>query len=129
VEIDQSVIDEWARDWDSPVGKIIDDATQQVEDTARIHAPVSRTCGSRLAPPGFLKSSTRQAAQQHHDADGVIVGRVGAARYPYNFVANPTSRKGYTVNRGGRSTRPGDDTYLDDALNSLAGIIRFVSWP
>lgn len=81
VEIDEAAIQEMLRDWQSPVGRAIQDATQIVEDTARISAPVSPK-GSKLAPIGFLKANTRQSLDLHHDADGVIMGLVGAARYP-----------------------------------------------
>lgn len=130
VEIDESAIKEMMRDWESPVGRAIQDATQIVEDTARISAPVSPK-GSKLAPIGFLKANTRQSLELHHDADGVIMGLVGSPRYPMNFISNPTSRKGFTWNRGHKTFRPGDNQYLDDSLNSLEGFIRYVGflWP
>lgn len=127
VEIDETAIQAMLRDWDSPIGSAIQDATQIVEDAARISAPVSPK-GSKLAPIGFLKASTRQSAELHHDAEGIIMGLVGAAAYPYSFIANPTSHKGYTWNRGHASTRPGDNNYLSDSLNSLNGFIRYVGF-
>jgi hypothetical protein len=113
------------RNWDSPLGRVFQDATQIVEDTARIAAPVSPK-GSKLAPIGFLKATTRQSLERHHDEDGIIMGLVGASRYPYNFIANPTSHKGYTWNRGRRTFRPGNNDYLKDSLNSLNGFVRYV---
>ena len=113
------------RNWDSPLGRAFQDAVDIVEDTARISAPVSPV-GSKLAPAGFLKANTRQSTELHHDDAGVILGLVGAARYPYNFIANPASQKGFTWNRGRRSTRPGRNNYLPDALNSLNGFVRYV---
>jgi hypothetical protein len=113
------------RNWDSPLGRVFQDATQIVEDTARIAAPVSPK-GSKLAPAGFLKATTRQSLERHHDEDGIIMGLVGASRYPYNFIANPTSHKGYTWNRGRRTFRPGKNDYLKDSLNSLNGFVRYV---
>jgi hypothetical protein len=38
-DINEDMIDATARDWDSPIGQAIEDATQRVEDTARIMAP------------------------------------------------------------------------------------------
>jgi len=113
------------RDWDSPVGRAFQDAVDIVEEAARITAPISPV-GSKLAPAGFLKANTRQSAELHHDDAGIILGLVGAARYPYNFIANPTSDKGFTWNRGRRTTRPGRNNYLPDALNSLNGFVRYV---
>jgi hypothetical protein len=113
------------RNWDSPLGRVFQDATQIVEDTARIAAPVSPK-GSKLAPIGFLKATTRQSLERHHDEDGIIMGLVGASRYPCNFIANPTSHKGYTWNRGRRTFRPGNNDYLKDSLNSLNGFVRYV---
>ena len=127
VTIDEAAIQAMIRSWDSPIGRAIDDATQVVEDTARISAPVSPK-GSKLAPIGFLKANTRQSLEHHEDADGVIMGLVGAASYPYNFIANPTSHKGYTWNRGHKTFRPGDNNYLNDALNSLEGFVRYVGF-
>ena len=127
VEIDESAIQEMIRDWNSPLGQAIQDATSLVEDAARIAAPVSPK-GSKLAPIGFLKAGTRQSLELHHDADGVIMGLVGSPRYPMNFTSNPTSRKGYTWNRGHGSIRPGDNQYLSDSLNSLEGFVRYVGF-
>lgn len=127
VEIDEAAIREMLKDWDSPLGQAIQDAVDVVEDTARVTAPVSPK-GSKLAPPGFLKENTRQSLEQHHDDEGIIMGLVGTPRYPGNFISNPTSRKGYTWNRGHGSTRPGDNQFLPDALNSLNGFIRYVGF-
>ena len=113
------------RDWDSALGRAFQDAVDIVEEAARITAPVSPV-GSKLAPIGFLKANTRQSLDLHHDDHGVILGLVGSPRYPMNFTSNPTSRKGYTWNRGRRSTRPGDNQYLGDSLNSLNGFVRYV---
>lgn len=115
------------RDWDSALGRAFQDATQIVEDTARIAAPVSPK-GSKLAPIGYLKGNTRQSLERHYNEDGIIMGLVGAPRYPYNFIANPTSHKGYTRNRDG-TPRPGDNDYLKDSLNSLDGFVRYVGFP
>lgn len=127
VEIDEAAIQAMLRDWESPVGQAIQDATQIVEDTARITAPVSPK-GSRLAPIGFLKANTRQSLDLHHDDAGVIMGLVGSPRYPMNFTSNPTSLKGFTWNRGRRTFRPGDNQYLSDSLNSLEGFVRYVGF-
>ena len=113
------------RNWDSVIGRAFRDAVDIVEETARIGAPVSPK-GSKLAPTGFLKANTRQSLDLHHDDNGIILGLVGAARYPYNFIANPTSHKGYTWNRGRKTFRPGKNDYLPDALNSLNGFVRYV---
>ena len=126
VTIDESAIADMLRDWNSPLGQAMQDATELVEDTARISAPVSPK-GSKFAPIGFLKASTRKSLEQHKDADGVIMGLVGAAHYPYNFIANPSSHKGVTRNRNG-TFRPGDNNYLNDALNSLEGFVRYVGF-
>lgn len=130
VEIDEAAIDAMFRDWESPVGRAMQDAVGIVEDAARITAPVSPK-GSKLAPIGFLKASTRQSLEQHKDDEGVIMGLVGTASYPGNFVSNPAGRligKTFTWNRGRRSTRPGDNQFLPDALNSLEGFIRYVGF-
>ena len=127
VTIDEAAIQAMMRDWDSPLGRAIQDATGIVEDAARISAPVSPK-GSKLAPIGFLKAGTRQSLELHHDAEGIIMGLVGTPRYPGNFVSNPTSRKGYTWNRGRKSYRPGDNQFLPDALNSLEGFVRYVGF-
>jgi hypothetical protein len=113
------------RNWDSPLGRAFQDATDIVEEAARIAAPVSPK-GSKLAPIGFLKATTRQSLERHKDDEGIIMGLVGASRYPYNFIANPTSHKGYTWNRGRKSYRKADNDYLKDSLNSLNGFVRYV---
>jgi hypothetical protein len=124
VEMDEAAIYEMACDWSSPVGEAILDATQVVEDTARISAPVSPK-GSKLAPIGYLKAHTSQSETLHNDDNGYVLGLVGAARYPFNFIRNPTSNKGFTWNKN-RTKRPGNNRYLDDSLNSLGGFIRYV---
>ena len=127
VDISQVAVDALASDWDGPVGRAILDAVGIVEDTARITAPVSRK-GSRRAPPGYLKSHTRQSVTLHHDDNGHVLGLVGAIRYPFDFIRNPTSNKGFTWNRGHEITgsfRPGNNRYLDDSLNSLGGFVRY----
>jgi|SRR5579859_8294403 len=118
VTIDEAAVRALFSDWDGPVGDAIERATREVEDTAKILAPVSPT-GSKLSPPGALKASTRQSLERHYDDNGFCMGLVGAPRMPYNPLANPTSHKGWTWNRGRHSTRPGDNNYLDEALNSV----------
>lgn len=125
VEIDEAALQAMIRDWGSPVGEAIREATSIVEDTARITAPVSPV-GSKYAPTGFLKAGVHEALDLHHDTDGTILGLVGAPRYPMNFLRNPTSNKGYTWNRGRKTTRPGNNRFLDDSLNSLAGFVRYI---
>jgi hypothetical protein len=81
------------RDWDSPLGRVFQDATQIVEDTARIAAPVSPK-GSKLAPIGFLKATTRQSLERHHDDEGIIMGLVGASRYPLQLYRESNQSQG-----------------------------------
>lgn len=123
VEIDPGWIQEAMRDWDSPVGKAIILATEQVSVIAKAKAPVSPV-GSLFAPTGFLKSHTGESATRHHDTDGTVLGLVGAPVYPFAFISNFKSRKGFTWNppgRNGRRTkRPGNNNFLSDALDSLA---------
>jgi len=108
-----------------PVGQAIADAAQAVEDTAKIIAPVSAK-GSPLSPPGTLKARTRVSEGRHHDpVTGYVLGLVGSPRYPYNFVANPSSKKGYTFNRGRRSTRWADDRLLEFATRSAQPFATF----
>lgn len=127
VTIDEAAIQAMLRDWSSPLGRAIQDAVDVVEDAARVTAPVSPK-GSKLAPPGFLKANTRQSLEQHKDAEGIIMGLVGSPRFPMNFTSNPTSRKGYTWNRGHQTFRPGDNQYLSDSLGSLNGFVRYVGF-
>lgn len=116
VVIDERAVAELARDWSGPVGDAIDQVTGELADLARTEAPVSAT-GSKGSPPGALKLFTRESLEHHHDDLGNILGLVGAPRYPYNFLANPTSHKGYTRNRGGRSVRRADDDYLNRVVD------------
>jgi hypothetical protein len=128
VEVDDRAVRELFSDWNGPVGQAVEQVTQIVEDNARILAPIS-PIGSLFAPRGFLKIRTRTSEEHHYDADGHVIGLVGAPRYPYNFIANPTSHKGYTVNPrsakhpGRVTTRRATDNYLEDAINSAPHII------
>lgn len=115
VQISDKAVRDLFSDWSGPVGQAIDEATAEVETVARIAAPVSPK-GSVYSPPGNLKAFTRQALEHHYDDQGLVLGLVGAIRYPYNFVATPKSHLG-TLNRGHRSRRR-PDNYLADALNS-----------
>jgi hypothetical protein len=135
VEVDEDAIAAMFSDWGSDVGQAIAEATDLVSAVARLAAPVSRKRPTGKAArrygnePGYLKANTRKATTLHHDDDtGFVLGLVGAVRYPYNFIANPASHKGFTVNRGHRSIRKGDDDYLDAALSAVNGF-TFTSWP
>ncbi len=118
VVVDERAVRELFSDWNGPVGKAVAAMTDEVEAAARIMAPVSAR-GSKYAWPGYLKAWTREAVEHHYDDQGFVLGLVGAPVYPYAFVSNFHSRKGYTVNRGHRSVRRADDRYLDDALDSV----------
>jgi hypothetical protein len=61
------------------------------------------------------------------DAAGVILGKIRAPGYPYNFVANPRSRKGRTVNAnkyGRYGTRRGDNDYLRASLTEVSKLVE-----
>lgn len=129
VEMDENAIEAMAKEWSSPVGQAILDATSIVEDTAKVTAPVSPK-GSRRAPSGYLKANTRESMTLHHDDNGYVLGLVGAPHFPLDFIRNSVSNKGFTWNRGWRKTgsfRPGNNRYLDDSLNSLGGFVRYYS--
>jgi hypothetical protein len=118
-DLSEAGIEAMARDWDSPIGRAVYEATGAIEDEAKLLAPVSAT-GSRYAPPGHLLAYTRQSEGLHHDElTGYVKGLVGAPRMPYNFIANPTSKKGWTWNRGRKTTRPADDRFLERSANSF----------
>jgi hypothetical protein len=129
VDVDPAAVEELFSSWDGPVGQAVADVTDEIEFLARLAAPVSRTGGSPLAPSGTLKLLTRIAAQHHYDDDGHVLGLVGAPRYPFNFIANPTSNKGFTHNpRSGRrpgrgSVRRADDNYLERAVEEAPEIV------
>lgn len=121
VDISDQAVRELFSDWSGPVGAAIDDAAHEVADIARQLAPVGSKvvrskAGTVYSYPGRLKELTRVSAEHHYDNDGFCLGLVGAPRYPYNFLATPTSHKGFTRNRGGRSVRPAADDYLRRAL-------------
>lgn len=128
VEVDEQAVRELFSDWHGPVGQAVGEVVQIVEDTARALAPVS-PIGSEFAPRGFLKEHTQQSAEHHFDDEGQVLGLIGAPRFPFNFVANPTSRKGFTYNarsakHPGRFTvRKAADNYLEDAVDTAPHIV------
>jgi hypothetical protein len=117
VGIDPATLEEWASDWDSPIGQAVANAVEVVEDEAKIIAPVSRAGGSPLAPAGFLKASVRAVENTHHDADGHVMGLVATSSYPYGFISTYKSRAGYTRNVDG-TVRPATQRFLEDAIRS-----------
>jgi hypothetical protein len=124
-DISEADIEAMARDWTSPIGEAIADAVQMVADEAEIIAPVSLSGGSKYAPSGFMKANTRAAGNTHYDERGFVQGMVGAPLYPYNFIANPTSRKGFTWNRGKKTRRWADERYLEWAMRSALPFATF----
>ena len=128
VEMNDAAIRELFGDWNGPVGEAVQDVVDEIEIIARGLAPISEV-GSKLSPPGFLKLNTRESSEHHYDGDGQIIGLVGAPRYPYNFIANPTSHKGVTANprsgkrRGRASVRKADDDYLVRAIELAPEIV------
>jgi hypothetical protein len=126
VDVDQRAVAELFRDWNGPVGEAVQQVTEIVEDTARFLAPVSPV-GSKFAPPGFLKTWTRQSIEHHYDPQtGEIRGLVGAPQYPFNFIA---SHSGFTANpRSGKhpgrgSRRKATDDYLARAIDAAPRIV------
>lgn len=125
VDIDPRAVEELFSDWNGPVGQAVEQVTQIVEDIARLEAPVSPV-GSKFAPPGFLKTFTRESEEHHFDDQGHVLGLVGAPRYPFNFIA---SHAGFTHNpRSGRrpgrgSVRRADDNYLQRAIDAAPEIV------
>jgi hypothetical protein len=127
VDVDPAAVRELFGDWNGPVGQAVQRVTEVIESIAKMEAPVSRD-GSKFAWPGYLKAFTRESAEHHYDDEGHVLGLVGAPSYPYSFIANPASRKGYTVNprsakRPGRATRrKADDRYLERAIEAAPHI-------
>jgi hypothetical protein len=136
VDIDERAVEDLFSSWSSPVGQAVQQVTDEIEAIAKMEAPVSRD-GSKFAWPGYLKVFTRESQEHHFDDQGHVMGLVGAPSYPYNFIANPASRKGYTVNprsarRPGRVTRrKADDRYLERAVDAAPVIVigRPELWP
>lgn len=127
VDIDPRAVRELFSDWNGPVGQAVERVADEVLDLARFMAPVSAT-GSKFAPPGYLKERTHKAVEHHFDDQGLVLGLVGAPRYPFNFLANPTSHKGFTWNpRSGKhpgrpSKRRADDDFLERAIEAAPHI-------
>jgi hypothetical protein len=121
VDVDPAAVREMWADHHGPVGQAVELVTQMTEGIATDQAPVS-PIGSRYAPIGYLKEHTRTSAEHHYDDQGFVIGLVGAPVFPFAFISNFRSRKGYTVNprsarHPGRMTvRRADDNYLDRAI-------------
>lgn len=118
VDVDDRAVRELFADWSGPVGEAIDAVAGEIEVIAEFLAPVS-VKGSKFSPPGHLKEFTRKSVGHHYGDDGFVLGLVGAPVYPFAFVANFKSRKGFTRNRGGRTVRRGDNDYLRTAEESI----------
>lgn len=120
--VDEQAVRELFSDWTGPVGSAVQECVNEVEHIASGLAPVS-PIGSKFAPRGFLRDSVHQSVEHHYE-NGEVIGLVGAARFPLNFLANPTSHKGFTYNarsakHPGRVTvRVANKNFLEDALDA-----------
>ena len=128
VDVDPAAVRELMSDWNGPVGQAVEQVTAEIEDIARFLAPVGRK-GSKFSPPGHLKTWTRQSVEHHYAPDGTVQGLVGAPVYPFAFISNFRSHKGYTVNpRSARhpgrvTTRRADNDYLSRAIEAAPHIV------
>jgi len=114
--------------WDGPVGQAVQEVTDEIEWLARLAAPVSPV-GSKFSPPGTLKVLTRTSVEHHYTDDGHVFGLIGAPVYPFAFISNFRSGKGFTWNArsgkhpGRRSFRKADDNYLQRAIDAAPEIV------
>ena len=121
VDVDERAVRDLFTDWRSPVGRAVEIVVDEIENIATGLAPVS-PIGSRLAPRGFLRESVHQSAEHHYDPDGHVIGLVGVAVFPYSFISNFRSHKGWTANArsakhpGRFTTRRADNNFMERAL-------------